>query len=539
MSSKCFSFFPIVKIFKNYRLAILLMVAFLVRFYHLDWGEGLFFHPDENNMVRSISQMNFPDLNPHFFAYGQFPLYLTYFTGILMSGLRGELSFTVSSFEAVYILRFWSAIFSLATVVVGYKLTTILFANKNQKCIYPALLALTPGLIQSAHFGTTESIMAFVFILLTYYCLKIYKEELSGKYFLVTGLISGIGLATKMSSAVYIFPLLLITAIFTIARSEKRSIQLKNFLALLIVAGLFFAIFCPFYFISWQEAASTIGYESKVAAGKVAVFYTRQFTGTKPIIFQLAKVFPWALGLPMFFLFLAGFVNGAGRLFFKKIKPSRELIVVLIGPVSWFIFNGFLYAKWTRFMTPVLPFLVLLAAWFVSLIDKKKIKTIFLLVSFSPGLIFLKVYNTDIRLSSTDWMNKNLPAGSVILSEGGNVVDLPVKNLNLFKVSNFDFYSLEDSLKNKDRLEGLIDEADYILIPSRRVFANLHQEDAYPQTASYYQRLFTGELGFVKYKQFATLNVWEELLLGSDLTSEETWTVFDRPTIRLYKRESI
>ena len=133
-----------------------------------------------------------------------------------------------------------------------------------------------------------------------------------------------------------------------------------------------------------------------------------------------------------------------------------------------------------------------------------------------------------------------MPTESVILSEGGNVVDIPVENINSFKVTNFDFYSLEDGLKNNERLDGLISQADYILIPSRRVFANLSKgEEDYPQTNSYYQRLFSGELGFIKYKEFRTFSPLEELFLGSDLTSEETWTVFDRPTIRLYKRELI
>ncbi len=540
MLFRSFSFFSIRRIFADYRWGILLAIAFLVRFYHLDWGEGLFFHPDENNMARSVSQMSFPDIDPRFFAYGQFPLYLAYFTGILINSFKLGFTTVVAFSEAVYLLRFWSAVFSLATVVIGYRLATVLFPDKKQRYIYPALLALTPGLIQSAHFGTTESILAFVFIALAYFCLKIFRKEAENKHFLMVGFLGGIGLATKMSAIVYIFPLLLVTVVINVANSEKKLIGARNSLFLFLITGLFFALFCPFYFIRWQEALTTVVYESRVAVGEAVVFYTRQFTNTGPVIFQLTKIFPWVLGLPMFLLFLAGLITGVGRLLFRRMRLKKGLVIVLIGPVFWFMFNGFLYAKWVRFMIPILPFFVLLAAWFVSLIERKKVKTYFLLAVLFPGLIFLKVYKTDVRLFATDWMNEKLPAGSVILSEGGNIIDLPVENRSSFKVTNFDFYSLEDSLENKEELDELVSKADYILIPSRRVFANLSKNNKkYPQTRDYYQKLFSGELGFIGEKEFRTFSLWEELLLGSDLTSEETWTVFDRPTIRLYKRELI
>jgi hypothetical protein len=67
-----------------------------------------------------------------------------------------------------------------------------------------------------------------------------------------------------------------------------------------------------------------------------------------------------------------------------------------------------------------------------------------------------------------------------------------------------------------------------IIIPSRRVYKN-HSKEKYPVLGRYYHDLFTGKLGFEKIAEFATLG---------DENAEETWTVFDHPTVRIYKRTS-
>jgi len=517
------------KLQNRYYWVVILAIAFLLRFYHLSWGGGYFFHPDENNMARSVSQLSFSNLDPDFYAYGQFPLYLAYFSAIFLKFVNSQ-TLIVSSFEAAYILRFWSAVFSLLTVAVGLKLSSVLFP-KDKKFIFPALVSLTPGLIQSAHFGTTESVLTLVFISLVWLCVKIVREN-KKKDFLLVGLVAGIGLASKLSALVYISPLFLATALILFLKKPKG--YYKNFIILALSTVSFFVLFCPYFIISWSEALSTLVYESRVARGEVLVFYTRQFANTLPVIFQFKKIFSWVLGPPMLFSFLAGLVLAAKHLFQKKITPN--LIIILSGSVSWFVFNSFLFAKWTRFMTPILPFFVMLSAWFLTQLKNVKLRRFWLICCFIPGLVFTKAYRADSRLEATSWLNSNLSADSVVLSEGGNVVNLPVENRAGFKVINFDFYTLEDDPENYQQLENYVLEADYILVPSRRVFANIFDSDNYPVTVRYYQDLFSGSSGFYKEKEFEVFSPWERLLVGSDLNSEETWTVFDRPTIRLYKR---
>jgi hypothetical protein len=56
-------------------LGVIVAISLFTRFYGLNWGSGLYFHPDENNMATALSQLSPSNFNP-LFAYGQFPLYL-------------------------------------------------------------------------------------------------------------------------------------------------------------------------------------------------------------------------------------------------------------------------------------------------------------------------------------------------------------------------------------------------------------------------------------------------------------------------------
>jgi hypothetical protein len=222
----------------------------------------------------------------------------------------------------------------------------------------------------------------------------------------------------------------------------------------------------------------------------------------------------------------------------------KKYLVLIVPPLIWFLFNSFLFVKWVRFMTPILPFLVLLVVWLSKKIEDwtrgknyyRFLNRLIFLICLLPGIFFLKIYFTpDIRIQTSRWLNKNLPDHSIILSEAGNVVDLPIVNEKNFEVINFDFYQLENNPLYQEQLKNLVGKADYILLPSRRVFAN-HSKKNFPQIAEFYEKLFSGELSFVYFKEFKVFTPSEEALLGSDLNSEETWTVFDHPTIRLYKK---
>ena len=57
----------------------LFVFAAVVRLVGLQWDQRHFFHPDERAIAMAVERLSFSplQLNPHFFAYGSFPLYVT------------------------------------------------------------------------------------------------------------------------------------------------------------------------------------------------------------------------------------------------------------------------------------------------------------------------------------------------------------------------------------------------------------------------------------------------------------------------------
>jgi len=470
------------------------VLTIFTRLIKLDWGNGYYFHPDENNMANSVSQLSFSNLNPHFFSYGQFPLYLAFFSLKLFNQ-------SITFINSVFILRLWSAIFSSVTVYIFYLISNKIFKEKLHQLLFTTLIIFSPGYIQLAHFGTTESLLIFVFTTSFYLSLS----KINKKTLISAVIISAIGLASKVTAIFFIVPILLLLVL-----NKKYKLLLIYIFSTLLL----FLFLSPYNLLDFTDFISAINYETAVATGKNLVFYTHQFLYTTPYLFQFTHIFPYVLGIPIFILGLIGFplalFEGKGRV--------RVWSLILVPSLIYFLYNAQLFTKWTRFMSPIFFIFPLFATYLFTKIKNKIVLVFLTAISLLPGIIFLNLYfQPDIRLTASDWINKNIKDDSVILSESGNVVNLPLKSHLI--VNNFDFYKLDNI-----NLATELEKSDYIIIPSRRVFKNY--------SYSYYQNMFNGTLGFSQIKQFS---LFTDLILNSEI-AEETWTVFDRPTIRIYQK---
>lgn len=501
---------------QRFFLVCLLVLAIFTRFFNLNWGNNLFFNPDENNMANSVLQMSRHNLDPHFYAYGQFPLYLTFFT--TPKHEFGSIVFT---------LRFWSAIFSSLSLVVFYFIGQKIFKSKKYSSIFVLLLIFTPGLIQMSHFGTTEPILLFVFATNIFLSFKIYDTQ-KISYLLFASIISGLGLATKISSLLLTTPIFFsLLFLFFKKLNRWRSFWMTGlFFFLTIIIGI---IFSPYNLIKLPEFISSMKYEIGVATGQIPVFYTRQFIDTIPYLFHFQKIFPYVLGLPIFIFGLIGLCLILKSWIINH-ESSPYLLLTLFPSLIYFIYQGQLFAKWTRFVFPIFFIFPLFSVFVFKKIKSDYLRYLLIVFCLLPGIYFMRTYfSSDIRVQASEWINNNLSAKSKVLSEGGNVIDIPLNSQ--LEVDNFDFYTLDEKISNQEKLNYLINQSDYILIPSRRVFKN-QNNPKFPYSQKYYQNLFSGQLNFNLVKNFSNNN---SLFLNSE-NAEETWSVFDNPTIRIYKK---
>ncbi len=522
-------------------IAILLTSILYTRFINIGWGLPYPMHPDERNMASAVQSLhcefsifNFQFsndcLNPHFFAYGQFPLYLAYF---LIGLFRWPMAFV----EAVLALRIIAAIASLINVFVLYKILTFLNHKSEFLNLFLILIFIfSPALIQLAHFGTTESLLMLFYSLIIYQTLPLLHDRNNLVNVILLAVWSGLAIATKVSAGIFV-----LIPVAVLMYKRQMSLLIKYG----VITGFFALIFSPYNLIAFGEFTNSIRYESDVALGRILVFYTRQFVDTVPVLFQFTKIFPYALGWPALILFVAGFLF---------LPWKKEINLLRLAFLVYFIPNAFLFAKWTRFMSPVFPIMLVFAVLFVISLSSRVpprdrllqhfIKgsfdalrlpkmtgvIIIIIIAIIPGVAYLRIYQSpDVRFTATEWIDKNIPRNSLILSETANVVDIPFDTQN-YRYISFDFYHLDEDRYLQNALRQYLATANYIIVPSRRVFMN-HPQTAYPILNSYYRQLFAGKSGFKPAAEFG-INKTDEL-------AEETWSVFDHPAIRIYKKNNL
>lgn len=535
--------------FKFFNLILILTILFgaSLRFYKLNWGDDLFTHPDEYHIVISVNQLSFPDqLNPHFFNYGSVTIYLIYFTKFILS------QFGNTEVNIFLLGRFFSALFSTLTLIFIFKITLRLLSKIDDRQNFHKIIGLvttfiaatTPGLIQQAHFATPESALIFFIMGTTYFILK-YLDESSIKNIILTSIFFGLSLGVKVSSSIMLLP---IGISILIKQYKNLFILFKQSILFFLLAFVTLFIVAPFIFLDFKEFQSSLIYEGSLATGSLPVFYTRQFIDTIPILFQLEKIYPFALGPVLLVLSLIGIIYS---FYFAIKKRELSLIIFSLTFLTVFIINSYLFTKWTRFISPTFPYLSiftgLLIYQFLKLNFPKKIIYLIIFIFLFFHLIwtisFFSIYQQpDVRIRTSNWILSNLPRGSSITVEGGNMVDVPVSG-NYLKTS-LDLYPLEDSQTTKLQLVEALEKNDYFIIESRRMFAN-HQRlpNLYPFTKNFYDLMFKNEhienpLGYkniMEFNSYPNLNILGFTLIFSDEKAEETWSVFDHPVIRIYK----
>lgn len=588
---------------KSLVLCIIIAAAAVLRFMNLMHDAPHFFNPDERNMAGAIALFRLPsqiaaipgclyaeitahksridpttdcNLNPHFFSYGQFPLYLAYASDQTIKFIESRIPFlptnpqqstTISSYlstdfpSAIFWLRFYSALSSVITVFLVFLIARQL-TTYTVSLAATVFTAFTPGLIQAAHVGTTESLLTFFFFGSIYLSLTIYTNARDAlpfkfflhnvKFFILLSLCIGFALGSKLTG-IFLLPapflVLLILFVKHIVGSTPMKVKcawtgtLFFTGALMTLGSVAVGLVSSFYnLLEYENFKSAVfGYEADVATGRYKVFYAQQFVNTTPILFQLEKVFPYALGWPTLLLGLGGVV-GVG--WYLKHAKRLHLLILVVPSLLYFFPHALLYAKWTRFMTPMFPVFAIFASLVISRFPQYW-KTFLLVLAILPGLAFMSIYTSeDSRVQATRWIYDNVPSGSNILFETANVVDIPLggpqfvvpPDYNLTTIS-FDFYHLDENPSLLPQLLHYLADADYMFIPSRRIFANyyLRESKNFPLLARYYQLLFSGELGFEQVTEFASyprLGPW----VFPDENAEETFTVFDHPVVRIYKK---
>jgi hypothetical protein len=579
----------------KYYLVLFAIICFaiLFRFYNLAWDEGYFFHPDERNTGSAITRIDFKNLqfNPEFFAYGTLPIYIIRI-------------FSDGSFDDALLKgRFISAVFSTIGVLLVFFIikNTLEISYTNKKLIFEYSLlgalftAVAPGLIQFAHFATFETFLSIQYLLIVFVSILLIKTKKSF-YYILLAIVPASSIATKIVSLVMI-PILLLAHVINLL-DEKKNIT-KNFEIYvdnkkyisrffegiyflgnsllnykiwisIIIAINFTIIFSPFNLLDFEAFRGSMNYEGPVADGSLLVFYTQQFLNTTPFVYQFFKIFPYIMGWPMTIIgiiVLSIYLVQSSYLLFKNIfdKYSRfnyGIVLVTFVGIFYAVPHMMMYVKWTRYMIPLLPLLIILIVVFGASIHQKltsklhlnlyyTIITTLVIFNIIFGVNYFSHYTKpDPRVLSAKWANRNIPANSNILIETADIGIIAWEhNLENRNLMPFNFYDFENDINSSEieQLTELIDQADYIVLMSNRVYpTKLRLPERYPNAHKFYTQLFDGSLGFELEARFARDTMSEQFYNKHLATSpynkytwfsaDESYTVFDRPDVLVFRK---
>lgn len=551
----------------------------LLRIYNVNWDNSFHMHPDERAITLSVVKLSFPNTissflspdsswNPKFFAYGSLPFYLLYFGGQVLKVFHP----LFAEYASINLIgRYFSAFFDLGTVLLVFLIARRLLAVR-----FALLAAFFYGIsvlpIQLSHFYAVDTLLTF-FITATLYFLLRYYETPIIKYALAIGICFGAALATKISAAVLLVPLIImLTAEFLllfIKQPHKIHLWLPNLsrfasqlagqgLLMLLTAFLTFAILEPYAFLDFPTFWKQTVEQSQMTKNAFTFPYTLQYVGKIPYVYEIKNMLFFGLG-PLLTL-----ISFSGVLLLtvhaikkdKREKWAHELILIVFFWL-YFLIVGSFAVGFMRYMLPLYPLLSLAAAFFVSQgvklfphVEKLPARKFWIACVVVLFLIwplsFLTIYTRDnTRVQASNWILKRIPPGTTLAVEHWDD-SLPLTNQEQYHMQTLNLYD-PDTPEKWQVIETQLAESDYIILASNRLYTPLMKltqcsvlppDRCYIKTAQYYQELFTNKRGFTKVADitsYPTIPFTDWSL--NDQGADESFTVYDHPRIMIFKKQ--
>ncbi len=344
---------------------VALLIGLALRVAGLGWGlpaagRGYPYHPDEPVVALATLRIDFGalQLSPRMFNYGSLSLYLDRLAINLVAAMGGvDLAPTAPSPAAGRTVGAVIRIGRWLTVVMGV-LTVAVVAGLGARLYGPAagglaalLLALAPLHLAHGHYNTVDVPATFWTTLCLLLCAGALRRP--GRAALATaGACAGLAASTKYNAG-----LVVLAPLYVLAATWRRPTwcPLDRAAALvytLLAAAAVFLLTTPGIFLDpvqfWHDFRFEL-WHSSTGHGLV-------FEHTSPAwLYHLTRSLPDGLGVPLALVAMAGVVCA---LFRHRVEEGLLLSFLL----PYFMVIGSAEVKFSRYLLPILPPLLLLAA---------------------------------------------------------------------------------------------------------------------------------------------------------------------------------
>ncbi|MCJ7550113.1 MAG: glycosyltransferase family 39 protein [Anaerolineae bacterium] len=476
----------------------LLLGAAALRFVAPDWDAGIAAHPDERFLLGAAEAVTLmsnicravPD-----FPYGHLPVILARLIVIASPGA-----------DPLYAARLLSALIGVLLVALAGAAGRRL-AGRKGALFSGIVVALSPGLIQQAHFYTVDPIGA-VFA-------GSAVLAATRRRWRAAGLLTGLAVSCKLSLTVTAVALLGAALLHARGRApfagapaeDAPAEDVRPWRRLLRVGGAFawpavvaFLVASPWSLLTpvacWRGPLA----QSMLVSGRYVLPYTQQYAGSLPFVYPLVQMGLWGLGPVVTVMGGVGLVvRGAVSCRSRQVWGSSAWLWTVV----FFAATSALAVKLPRYLLPLYPWW---AAWgayllwgrgvhlsrgWVASIAGLAVATTAILGLAQAGLYAMPhPWDTASR-----WLTTSVPPGATLAIEAWDH-PLPVPaTYNEVPTSNEAGVYVQISLPVYDdespaklaRLAGAA-EADVLILASRRGYGALSREPVrYPETLAWYR----------------------------------------------------
>ncbi len=598
-------------------LGLILLAGLTLRTWNLRWDVGMNTHPDERSttcgyapsigLPSSWEEFKDPQrspLNPLWnremgerrsFTYGHFPLYLGVATGEVLHTLAPVAKVlpisarTLTQMETANTAcggvavagRLVMALLDTLTILLLFFLGRRVY-GRGAGLLAAAFYAFTAQAIQLSHFFAMDP-ASTTFTVLAVLGGVIMVQDRSWRAVIITGVGAGLAISSKFSALpILAVPVVAAALVLWQARGNAEvngRVALRVLLGAplaLILAAVTFALTSPYAILDWESFVRATLVEQGAMVRGIADFpFTRQYRNTTPYLYFIEQQVAWGLWWPLGILAVLGTLWAAVKFFIGRARPGEWIVWAWVVP--YFGLTGAFLAKFNRYMSPVLPFVVLFAAgliWTISTQRRREaeaqkerendapatshfarrtvqiaLAALLAAIGLAGSLFWSLAYVNGVYTqphpweTTAVWMAENVPPGSVVLCEQWDdcmpwgVPDLGEVNSANSQIRRIDRGPYEeDSAQKYEILKAKLREADYVAYSSKRIYGSVDElPKRYPMTTEYYRMMFNGDLGFEKVWDYTT---YPQLfgLEFPDASADESWSLYDHPQVTIFKK---
>ena len=558
-------------------LGVVALAGLTLRTWNVNFDGGLNAHPDERSTTcfyaPSIqwpsSSEEFLDpqrspLNPLWdrqhdrrrsFTYGHFPLYLGILTGELLSGLADPASLLPLSDRVLSLMeranracsgvavagRLLMALLDTLTILLLFLLGRRIY-GAAAGLLAAAFYAFTAQAVQLSHFFAMDP-ASTTFVVLSVYGGVVMIQDRSWRGVVLAGVGAGLAVSAKFSA----LPILGVPIVAALTAgwqsnrtqasypsgqlaSDRRSAgqMLVRAPVSLLVALLSFFLTSPYAILDWHSfIQATLVEQGRMVRGIADFPFTRQYRNTTPYLYFIRQQVVWGMGQPLGIIALAGSLWAMAKSLLLRPRPGE--LVVWAWVVPYFGLTGAFLAKFNRYMSPILPFVLLFAAgmivWIWKRGESRRLHLPVRLLAALLGLVAVGgalfwslsfvngVYAREHTwVTASRWVYANASPGSAILWESWDdplpksIPGEPGMDMGSHGLRHIDWSPYEEDTEEKYLiLRQKLQEADYVIYSSKRIYESVDElPQRYPMTIRYYDLMFGERLGFVRAADFTS-----------------------------------